>query len=146
MRYILDTVLEHLPRIEGMEIHVIQKDGYNSSCTHDEFMRYSNLGNSMDSGSGHRDFNTQDTYFITVSGHMEYGSFEENARIFLGWLCRLAKRVIVKDIAVKFRGYERKFIIDDPHPYYDMWEDPSWAAGSDSTNWCEYLMWGMEEA
>ena len=49
-RYILDTVLEHLPRVTGsegdMEVHVIQRSGHDMSCSHDEFgMRTNNLIN-----------------------------------------------------------------------------------------------------
>ncbi len=40
-RYILDTVLAHLPIVSGsekdMDVYVIQKNGHNSSCSHDEF-------------------------------------------------------------------------------------------------------------
>lgn len=40
-RYILETVLNHLPRVtvsEGdMDVYIIQKNGYNSSLSHDEF-------------------------------------------------------------------------------------------------------------
>ena len=40
-RYILDTVLEHLPLVTGserdMNVYVIQKNGESSSCSCDEF-------------------------------------------------------------------------------------------------------------
>ena len=40
-RYILDTVLAHLPIVSGsekdMDVYVIQKNGHNSSCSCDEF-------------------------------------------------------------------------------------------------------------
>ena len=40
-RYILETVLDHLPVVTGserdMEVYVIQKRGYNSSSSSDEF-------------------------------------------------------------------------------------------------------------
>lgn len=46
-RYILDTVLAHLPKVTGserdMNVYVIQKNGYNSSSSHDEFGQWSNL-------------------------------------------------------------------------------------------------------
>ena len=36
-RYILDTVLDHLPRVSGseedMNVYAIQKKGYNGSCS-----------------------------------------------------------------------------------------------------------------
>ena len=71
-RYILDTVLEHLPRVTGsegdMEVYVQQRAGHNSSSSHDEFgMRTNNLRD----WNGRKTFRngwheTQDQYIITV--------------------------------------------------------------------------------
>lgn len=36
-RYILDTVLAHLPIVKDMDVYVIQKNGHNSSCFYDAF-------------------------------------------------------------------------------------------------------------
>ena len=45
-RYILETVLNHLPRVTGsegdMNTYIIQKNGYNSSCSCDEFGEVTN--------------------------------------------------------------------------------------------------------
>lgn len=45
-RYVLDTVLDHLPQVTGsegdMNVYVIQKNGHNSSCSHDEFGQRTN--------------------------------------------------------------------------------------------------------
>ena len=45
-RYILETVLDHLPVVTGserdMEVYVIQKRGYNSSSSSDEFFEGTN--------------------------------------------------------------------------------------------------------
>lgn len=67
-RYILDTVLEHLPLVTGsegdMNIYVIQKRGYNSSSSCDEFGQVTN--NLIDSyGDKNRSkgwLRTQDEY------------------------------------------------------------------------------------
>ena len=62
-RYILETVLEHLPRVTGsegdMDVHIVQRSGYNLSSSHDEFgMRTNNLidiwsGNTRSRRHGH---------------------------------------------------------------------------------------------
>lgn len=45
-RYILDTVLSHLPIVSGsekdMDVYVIQKNGHNNSCSCDEFGEITN--------------------------------------------------------------------------------------------------------
>ena len=45
-RYILETVLNHLPRVTGsegdMNVYIIQKNGHNSSCSCDEFGEVTN--------------------------------------------------------------------------------------------------------
>ena len=52
-RYILDTVLAHLPKITGsdrnMDVYVIQKNWYDEYDSCDEFGQYSNLGNGYSS-------------------------------------------------------------------------------------------------
>ena len=73
-RYILDTVLAHLPQVTGseenMNTYVIQKNGYNDSCSHDEFGQYSNLGNEK-YNFGRASFETQDEYIIVVDAAPE---------------------------------------------------------------------------
>ena len=45
-RYVLDTVLDHVPRVTGsegdMNVYVIQKKGYDSSSSCDEFGQRTN--------------------------------------------------------------------------------------------------------
>lgn len=143
-RYILDTVIAHLPKVTGnetdMNVYVIQKAGTNCSDTHDEFGQRSNLGN----GKGDRfpTFETQSQYLIIVNGNFRGRTIPETVREFTKWLCRLAKRIWVDDIIVeitdKFGG---KYIFDDSEPYLAMHENPSWCNDSGEPNWCEFLMW-----
>lgn len=136
-RYILDTILEHLPDVTGsehdMHVKVIQKDGYNGFCTHNEFGEWI-------PGKIHE---TQDFYQVIIDGSFRHREFDETLREFNKWLNRLAKRVYVEDILVKISGINKMWIISDPKPYQEMEELPSWSTASkDRTiSWAEYLMW-----
>lgn len=69
-RYILETVLNHLPRVTGsegdMNVYIIQKNGYNSSCSRDEF---GEITNNLTDWYGNKSRNrgmlrTQDEYIL----------------------------------------------------------------------------------
>lgn len=149
-KYILDTVLDHLPIVSGsennMDIHVIQKNGHNSSCSCDEFgMSTNNLvdfyGNKDRKGGWLR---TQTEYIIVVYGSLRDRIYSETYKEFQTWLCRLAKRVTIRDVLVRVNDYERSCIITNDHDVYTkMFEDPSWCKDNEygEPTWCEYLMW-----
>lgn len=138
-RYILDTVLEHLPIVTGseddMHIKVIQKDGYDSSSTCNEFGEW--IPGKL--------YKTQDHYQLVIYGSFRDRVFDETLREFNKWINRLAKRVWVKDVLVKITDYDKKLIISNPEPYRDMEESPSWLSddGLGEPCWAEYLMWDM---
>lgn len=146
-RYILDTVLEHLPRVsgseEGMYVHVIQNSGYSGFCSHNEFGERTNAGRRSDR---HK---TQSHYSVVLQGSLRDRYFEETLIELNKWLNRLAKRVDVEDILVKLTGHsikdysERTHTISDPKPYAEMAEYPSWCTEKSGGEpcWCEYLMW-----
>lgn len=150
-RYILDSVISHLPKVtgseKGMDVYVIQKNGYNSSSSHDEFGQWSNLGN----GKYEHSFETQDKYILVVDGSLRDRVFEETYREFMKWLCRLAKRVMVEDILVEVKGYDKSTVIRNTEiqrkkyswrkVFDGMFEDPSWCNKDGEPNWCEYLLW-----
>lgn len=139
VRYILDTVLSHLPLVTGserdMSVHVVQKSGHNESCSHNEFGQWI-------PGEWHE---VQRHYILVVEGSLRDRVLDQTKREFLKWICRLAKRVFVNDILVRISGFDGTIVIDDEKPFYDMFEDISWIArekGEDhAVNWCEYLMW-----
>lgn len=142
-RYILDTVLAHLPKVTGseqnMDIYAIQKNGYNHSCSHDEFGQWSNLG-SWYFGT----FEMQDTYIIVVNASLRDRVFKTTLREFQNWLCRLSKRVIVDDVLVRINGYKQSIIIQNHNNVYtDMFEEPSWFKNNKDgePTWCEFLMY-----
>lgn len=135
-RYILDTVLEHLPKVTGSErdmtVHVVQKSGHNCSSSHNEFGEWI-------PGELHH---TQDTYILVLEASLRDRMFDETKRELNNWLNRLAKRVGISDILVKLRAYDREMVISNPKPYEQMLEWASLSAGGTGEPcWCEYLMW-----
>ena len=156
-RYILDTVLEHLPLVTGserdMSVYVIQKNGHNSSCSCDEFGEVTN--NLVDSyGNKSRDrgwLRTQDEYILVVDGAFRDRMFDQTFREFMKWLCRLGKRVDVEDVLVEVNGYDKSTIIRNTYiqrkkysyrkVFDGLFEDPSWCNDTGEPNWCEFMMW-----
>lgn len=148
--YILNTVLEHLPHVTGseedMNVYVLQKNGHNESSSCDEFgERTNNLIDSYGTRNRRRGWlRVQNEYIIVVDGSLRDRMFEQTFKEFINWLCRLSKRVIVKDVMVEVSGYNKSHLIrNDNDIYSDMFESPSWSPANQSgePNWCEYLMW-----
>lgn len=134
--YILNTVLDHLPRVTGSEedmyVHVVQQAGYNCSSNTDEFGNFCRR---------YEHFETQDQYMIVVEAHLRDRMFDETYRSFIKWLTRLSKRIMVKEILVSVSSYDKNVVINEDYgSFYDLFETPSWIA-EDEPNWCEYLMW-----
>lgn len=155
-RYILDTVLDHLPRVTGsegdMDVYVIQKSGHDSSCSCDEFGMNTNNLESIYGGKSDRGWlNVQSRYILVVDGSLRDRTFEETKREFLKWLCRLAKRVTVDKILVTVESQDGEMLIrEDMGAFWNMFEIPSWSRcyvrdtesnDYEGPNWCEYLMW-----
>lgn len=150
-RYILETVLDHLPVVTGsekdMNVYVIQKRGYNGFLSCDEFgMRTNNLIDSYgDKSFKHGSLQTQSDYLLVVESSLRDRMFEQTYREFQNWLCRLAKRVHVQDVLVEVKGYDVSEIIRNVNAAYSkMFEYPSWS-DEGTENWCEYLMWDWVE-
>ena len=156
-RYILDTVLEHLPLVTGserdMNVYVIQKNGDSSSSSCDEFGEVTN--NLVDSyGNKSRDrgwLRIQDEYILVVDGSFRDRMFDQTFREFMKWLCRLGKRVDIEDVLVEVKGYDKSTIIRNTYiqrkkysyrkVFDGLFEDPSWCNDTGEPNWCEYLLW-----
>lgn len=151
-RYILETVLDHLPSVTGsernMDIYIIQKNGYNSSSSHTEFGEW----------GGYKNWKTlstevQNEYILVVNGTLRDRMFKQTYKEFQKWLCRLAKRVYVEDVIVMVSGLEKSVIIQNTQlngkqscktVYGQMNEKPTWCYNDGEfhePNWCEYLMW-----
>lgn len=149
--YILNTVLDHLPRVTGSEgdMHVIVNvsEDETTSCSHDEFgMRTDNLINWYGDKSRKDGWlRYTDTYYLTIYGNLRDRLFIETFRELQKWLIRLAKRVNVEQIDVTLRADDRKspyhFWYEHGSAYDEMYERPSWANDDGEPMWCEYLMW-----
>ena len=146
-RYILDTILDHLPRVTGsegdMDVYVIQKKGHNSSSSCDEFGMNTNNLESVYGGKSNRGWlNVQSLYVLVVDGSLRDRTFNETKKEFLKWLCRLAKRVTVEEILVTVESFDGRMLIrENMGAFWNMFEDPSWANKDREPTWCEYLMW-----
>ena len=136
--YILKTVLNHLPIVNGSEehmyVHIMQAGGHNSVTRYDEYdnrsdvndVRWINGTQVRDSG-WHHTRETQGIYYVFVEGHFRDRVFSETYRQFVKWLMRFAKRILVSEVHVRIN----EEIIDMSDLGY-LWED---------SNWCEHLMW-----
>lgn len=145
-RYILDTVLAHLPKVTGsehnMNVYVIQKNGYDEFSSHDEFGQYSNLGNS-NSEYFHPGYDIQGKYILAVDANLRDRFFERTMREFSNWICRLSKRVDVNDVLVEVGSdyNDQSYIFSNKNDVFgEMFEWPSWCNKGES-NWCEFMMW-----
>lgn len=149
-RYILDTVLDHLPAVTGseanMKVHVVQKYGHNSSSSCNEFDESLWYRRDADHDGWMR---VQDEYLLVLEGSLRDRVYEETFHAFNKWLNRLAKRVSVDDILVRINGYSilsdsyKSYTFCDAEPYTKMSEWPSWCeeeSGGEPA-WAEYLMW-----
>ena len=152
--YILNTVLDHLPRVTGSEgdMHVVVNLDVdeNISASHDEFgMRTDNLVNYYGDKS-RRDgwLRYSDTYYLTIYGNLRDRVFRETFREFQKWLTRLAKRVCVEQVNITIRADDRRkpyyMHYGFESPYCEMFEDPSWVSDDGEPTWFEYLMWERE--
>lgn len=142
-RYILETVLDHLPLVTGsegnMDVYIVQKNGHDESSSHTEFGMW----------GGYRNWKTlstdiQSKYILVVDGNLRDRMFDQTFREFQKWLCRLAKRVWVEDVMVEVKAYEEVSLIRNTNDIYTkMFEDPTWCNDDEYSepNWCEYLMW-----
>lgn len=152
-RYILDTVLEHLPVVYGMNIYVNQKNGYNHSGSCDEFGYITNnLLDDCGRKSRKRGWlRTQDEYILVVDAELRGKEFEQIYRQFIKWLIRLGKRVMIEDILVQIKDYYKSTIIKDyrvqnekysyQNVFFNLFEDTSWIRDDGEVNWCEYMLY-----
>ena len=128
--YILQTVIDHLPKVTGseksMNIYTIQTDGYDSWQNFDEF--YNRV----------EDFKTQSRYFLVLDGNLRDRYYEDIFKELNKFLNRLGKRLMVDSVYVRLYNYERSHIFTNKNNCYgNMFdsEDP----------WYNYLMWEFED-
>lgn len=135
-RFVLEEVLDHLPRVWGSEgdmvWHILQEDGYDHSCNHDEFGVRTNL-----TKHGRRGWwEEQSTYIVVLEGYLRDTCYEDTLRAFAKWLNRLSKRIMVSDMLVRISGYS----------WLGFWHEHVFnGAGQWKKNYEGWLPKGLEE-
>ena len=129
-----------------MSVYIVNKKGYNSSCSHDEFGQSSNLLlNRHGKHSSDGWLQVQNEYLLVIDADLRDRYFEETVKDFQKWLCRLSKRIMIENILVNISGGfgNNQLFINNPSPYTLMYEPPTWSHINfdNQPNWCEYLMW-----
>lgn len=159
--YILKTVLNHLPVVQGSEedmyVHIIKAGGYNSSSSWDEYGYRTN--NLLDKFHGEprrsRHYGrmvTQDIYYLFIEANLRDVGYSTAYRQFAKWLIRFAKRIQVWSVDVVIQGtYEGEFARINSPSLLNLYVSPSWANEDEikyaahypnyNKNWCEHLMW-----
>ena len=140
-RYILETVLDHLPFVTGserdMNVYIISKNGCSGFSSHTEF---GEPGSTRRHGSLSTEI--QNEYILVVDGSLRNREFNQTFKEFQKWICRLAKRVPIEEVLVEIEDWQKSVIIQNTNDvYYLMFEDPSWCNDTGEPTWCEYLMW-----
>ena len=128
--YILQTVINHLPKVTGsernMEIHTVRDYGHDMWSNRDELDNLS------------LDFKTQSRYFLVLYGSLRDRYYKDTFKELNKFLNRLAKRLIVDSAYVQLNDYDLSCasytftnknncygnMFDDENPWYDylMWE------------------------
>lgn len=133
MDYVLQTVIDHLPKVTGsegnMDIHIVRAYGHNSWQNFDEF--YNRV----------EDFKTQSRYFLVLDGNLRDRCYEETFKKLNKFLNRLAKRLIVdsayvrlNDIGINYNSYT---FTNKNNCYRNMFDSEN--------SWYSYLMWEFED-
>lgn len=119
--YILQTVIDHLPKVTGsernMEIHTVRAYGYDMWSNRDEL---DNLA---------LDFKTQSRYFLVLDGSLRDRYYKDTFKELNKFLNRLAKRLMIdsahvelNDYGINHTCYGNMFEQEDPWYNYLMWE------------------------
>lgn len=137
-RYILETILEHLPKVTGseggMQVHTIPCAEYSCAADYDEF------GQPLPRGTH---LYHHDEFLVVVEGSLRDREFDQTVYELNKWLCRLCKRTGCCEVLVRVRGLDKQYIFDNAQAYDTMYEAPSWTWNNQTGEqaWWEYLMW-----
>lgn len=128
--YILQTVIDHLPKVTGseksMNIYTIQTAGHDSWQNFDEF--YNRV----------EDFRTQSRYFLVLDGNLRDRHYKDTFKELNKFLNRLGKRLMVDSVYVRLYNYERSHIFTNKNDCYGkMFENDN--------PWYNYLMWEFDD-
>lgn len=128
--YILQTVIDHLPKVTGsersMNIYTIQTAGHDSWQNFDEF--YNRV----------EDFKTQSRYFLVLDGNLRDRYYEDTFKELNKFLNRLGKRLMVDSVCVRLYNYKHSHMFTNKNDCYSkMFENDN--------PWYNYLMWEFED-
>lgn len=128
--YILQTVIDHLPKVTGsekpMNIYTIQTAGHDSWQNFDEF--YNRV----------EDFRTQSRYFLVLDGSLRDRYYKDTFKELNKFLNRLGKRLMVDSVYVRLYNYEHSHIFTNKNDCYGkMFETDN--------PWYNYLMWEFKD-
>lgn len=152
-RYILESVLNHLPVVQGSEggmmVSIIQRPGFDVSSSHDEYDCQTDNGiNTYDPDIRSRRngwYQTQSEYILVLDGDLRDVYWDEGIKMLTKWLCRLSSRMFMNDIMLKcYDGWYEK-VFNNYRPFYEMMVEPSWYSNGKTTNWFEHLAWKNED-
>ena len=146
-RYVLESVLGHLPKVTGsegnMKVHIVRKSGHSSSASYNEFMEDLYFRQDADCDGWMR---TQDSYLLVLEAALCDRYFGQTLHELTRWLNRLAKRVRVTDILVRLSGVDEGFskkeaVFANAEPFCQMLEPFSWEEESGGVPaWTQYLL------
>lgn len=128
--YILQTVIDHLPKVTGseygMNVYTIQANGHNMWSNRDE------LGNRAFG------FKTQNQYFLVLDGSLRDRRYSDTFEEMNKFLNRLAKRLNVVSVYAQLDTYNHSYTFTNKNDCYSrMFESEH--------PWYKYLMWKWED-
>lgn len=148
VRYIIESVLEHLPVVSGsegnMRIHTVYGTYTGCSSSHNEFGEWMRYRKDADCDGW---YEMDNGCFLVIDGALRDRDFKETLLEFNKWMNRLAKRLLVSEIMVKISDhYGKEILIQNSEPYSAMYEPFSWEKESQGVPaWTEYLFWERQE-
>lgn len=125
--YFAQTVVNHLPRIDGSEgpveyyLHLV--NGYNCSGDADENWVYTNLYTPR---SYFRSIEHQSCVLITMQGDLRDCEFEQALKMTTKALNRLSRHLIVNQCSVTVSSYDRQYTFTNPEWILHRTDDSAW--------------------
>ena len=129
--YILQTVIDHLPKVTGsernMEIHTVRAYGHDMWSNRDEFDNLS------------LDFKTQSRYFLVLDGNFRDRYYEDTFKELNKFLNRLAKRIYIESMYINLLGiFPQSYMFTNKNDCYSRMFD-------NENPWYDYLMWEWKD-